>query len=389
MTQDPIFFSMVLIFTGAALLATLALYARQSLLVAYIALGVLLGPWGANAVQDPALFSKMAQIGVVFLLFLLGLDLQPQELVKKLGEATFVTAISSLCFATGGYAVAWAIGLSPRESLLVAAAVTFSSTVMGVKLLPTKALHHQRVGEIMISVLLLQDLVAVMVLLLIEGFARGSNPVLDIGRQVLLLPLLIAAVLLAARFVLIRLIERFDTIHEYIFLVTIGWCLGIAQLAHSLGFSHEIGAFLAGVAMAQSPIALFVVQNLKPLRDFFLVVFFFSVGASFDLRLVGQIALPAAMLALVMLLIKPMVFRWLLIGRGESPRLATEIGFRLGQVSEFSLLIAVLAASTGLVGERASYLIQITMLMTFVASSTWIVMRYPTPMAVSDRLRRD
>lgn len=380
---------MVLIFTGAALLATLALYARQSLLVAYIALGVLLGPWGANAVQDPAVFSKMSQIGVVFLLFLLGLDLQPQELVKKLGEATFVTVISSLCFATGGYALAWAIGMNPRESLLVAAAVTFSSTVIGVKLLPTTALHHQRTGEIMISVLLLQDLFAVMLLLLIEGFSRGSNPVLDIGRQILLLPLLIATVLLVVRFVVIKLIERFDTIHEYIFLVTLGWCLGVAQLAHTLGFSHEIGAFLAGVAMAQSPIALFVVQNLKPLRDFFLVVFFFSVGASLDLHLVGEIALPAAILALMMLVIKPIVFRWLLIRRGESSGLATEIGVRLGQVSEFALLIAMLATQTGFVDERASYLIQITMLMTFVISSTWIVMRYPTPMAASDRLRRD
>jgi Kef-type K+ transport system membrane component KefB len=389
MEQDPIFFSIVLIFTGAALMATLALYMRQSLLVAYILLGVLLGPFGANAVQDPELFMKMAHVGIVFLLFVLGLDLQPQELIKKLGEATFVTAVSSLSFGAAGFVVAWLIEMSLRECLLVGAAVMFSSTVIGVKLLPTTALHHQRTGEIIISILLLQDLIAVFVLLLLQGYGAGDNLILDIGRLILTLPLLIAAVLLVARYVLVSLIKRFDTIHEYVFLLTLGWCLGIAQLAHWLGLSHEIGAFMAGVALAQSPISLFIVDNLKPLRDFFLVVFFFSVGASLDLQLVTQMLLPAAALAIVLLLIKPVVFRVLLIRRGESARLATEIGFRLGQISEFALLIAVLATQTGFVGERASYLLQVSMLMTFVVSSTWIGMRYPTPMATSDRLRRD
>jgi len=388
-TTDPIFLSIVLIFVGAAILSTLALYARQSLLVAYILLGVILGPWGAGLVENPEIFSRMAQIGVVFLLFVLGLDLQPQELIRRLGKATFVTAVSSLVFGLAGYGVAVLLGFGARDGLLIAGASMISSTIIGVKLLPTTALHHQHAGEIMISILLLQDLIAILIMLLLQAYGTGGSPLMDIGRQLLFLPLLVAGVLLAARWVLMPLIERFDTIHEYIFLVTLGWCLGVSQLAHMLGLSHEIGAFLAGVAVAQNPISLFIVQNLKPLRDFFLVVFFFSVGASFDLNVVARMALPAAALAAVMLLLKPVVFRLLLVRQGEQPRLASEIGVRLGQISEFSLLIAVLATGTGFASEGASYLIQLGMLLTFVVSSSWIVMRFPTPIAVSSRLRRD
>ncbi|MEM9532116.1 MAG: cation:proton antiporter [Pseudomonadota bacterium] len=389
MAQDPIFFSIVLIFAGAAVLATAAIYLRQSLLVAYIALGVLLGPWGADAVADPALFAKMAHIGVVFLLFLLGLDLHPQELVRRLGEVTVVTFLSSAIFAALGFVAALALGLPTGESLLVGAAMMFSSTVIGVKLLPTTQLHHRHKGKMIISILLLQDILAVLVLLVLESYGRGTNLGLELGRTLLTLPLLAGAVLAGERWLLRPLMVRFDSIHEYLFLVALGWCLGIAHLAHMIGFSHEIGAFVAGVALAQSPAALFIVQNLKPVRDFFLIVFFFSVGAGLDLKGAADIALPALLLASILLLAKPTVFRFLLKRQGEDAKLAGEVGTRLGQASEFALLIAVLALETNFIGEQAANLIQITVLITFVASSTWIGARLPSPLASNARLRRD
>jgi len=203
------------------------------------------------------------------------------------------------------------------------------------------------------------------------------------------LPLLAGGALLFVRYVLLPLITRFDRLHEYIFLLAIGWCLGFAQLAEMLGLSYEIGAFIAGVALASSPIAMFIAESLKPLRDFFLVLFFFSLGAGFDIGTIDQVILPAMLLAGALMLLKPPVFRWLLLRTGESQKRSQEVGYRLGQMSEFSLLLAVLAFEQGVIGIEASYLIQLSTLLTFLVSSYLVVMRFPTPIAVSDELRRD
>ena len=163
----------------------------------------------------------------------------------------------------------------------------------------------------------------------------------------------------------------------------------MAELSEALGLSPEIGAFIAGIAVATEPISRFIAESLKPLRDFFLVVFFFSLGASFDLSAMEAVLLPASVLATISLLLKPLVFEKLWQYEGESLDRSREVGARLGQISEFSLLIAVLATESAVISMQASYLIQLATLMTFIVSSYYIVLRYPTPIAVSDRLRRD
>jgi len=203
------------------------------------------------------------------------------------------------------------------------------------------------------------------------------------------LPVLVGVAVVFVKYVLLSLIQRFDRFQEYIFLIAIGWCLGLAELAEFMGLSSEIGAFIAGIALATSPIAQFIAISLKPLRDFFLILFFFSIGAGFNLGLVSEIVVPAVLLAILVLVIKPVTFRVLLAKISDSNKLAWEVGFRLGQISEFSLLIAYIATSIALIGERASVLIQATAILTFLASSYLVVFRYPTPIAVSDELRRD
>ena len=191
------------------------------------------------------------------------------------------------------------------------------------------------------------------------------------------------------RWVIIPLITRFDRFHEYIFLLAIGWCLGLAEAASALGLSAEIGAFIAGITIATSPISQYIAVNLKPLRDFFLVLFFFSVGARFEVALLSDVLLPALVLAALALGLKPVVYRFLLKGVSEQRTLAWDIGFRLGQMSEFSLLIAYMAAGSALISQQASSLIQAATIITFVASSYIVVLNYPTPIATSDKLRRD
>lgn len=389
MDQHSIVFTIFLVFTGAAIFATLALYARQSLLVAYILLGVLLGPWGLGLVTDAELISDISEFGIMFLLFLLGLNLQPQELIRMVRKTTLVTALSSLLFALVGYLVALTFGFTQMEALLVGGAATFSSTIIGLKLLPTTMLHHQRTGEVIISILLLQDLLAIVLLLVVQGSSAGPVSVIDVLLLLLALPLVIVFAVIFNRYVLLKLIGRFDRIQEYIFLMTIGWCLGMAEIAELVGLSAEIGAFIAGVTLASSPIALFIAESLKPLRDFFLVLFFVSLGAGFDLSMINEVILPATLMAATLMLLKPFVFRYLLVRTGESEKRSHEVGYRLGQMSEFSLLLAVLALDMQVIGQGASYLIQLATLLTFLVSSYLVVARFPTPIAVSDKLRRD
>jgi len=380
---------MFLIFTGAAILATLALYARQALIVGYILLGILLGPWGLSLINDPELIKDISNIGIIFLLFLLGLDLLPQQLWQMLGEALKITLLSSLAFWIIGFGTGYSFGYPVLDSILIGTVLMFSSTIIGLKLLPTTTLHHRHTGQIIISVLLIQDLIAIVVLLLLQGYGKGNNLMLDILLQLLTLPVLVAIAWLVERFVLIKLIHSFDQIHEYIFLLAIAWCMGMAELATVMGLSHEIGAFIAGVTLASSPIALFITERLKPLRDFFLIIFFFSLGASFNIDTIEGIIIPAIVLTLLVIVLKPVIFSRLLNMAGEKINVSREVGYRLGQISEFSLLITVLAVKSGFIGEATSNLIQLTTLLTFIISSYIIVLNYPTPIAVTDNLRRD
>ncbi|MDD9874320.1 MAG: cation:proton antiporter, partial [Gammaproteobacteria bacterium] len=250
-------------------------------------------------------------------------------------------------------------------------------------------LHHRHTGEVIISVLLLQDLIAIIALLAVHGLKSGSPPLADIAVLFIALPALGAAAWLGQRHLLLRLLRRFDRIQEYLFLLAIGWCLGVAQLAESMGLSYEIGAFTAGVAVAASPIAVHIAERLKPLRDFFLILFFFGLGAGFDLAAAWRVAVPAFLIGICLLLIKPVVFRLLLARTAQTGRAAWETGVRLGQLSEFSLLIVFVARHNGVISDPAFYAVQLATIASFIVSTYWIVLRYPTPIALSERLRRD
>ncbi len=389
MHSESILFSIFLIFGGAALLATVALYLRQAMLVAYLAIGAILGPWGLGLVADADLISDIARIGIIFLLFLLGLNLSPQKLFNLLRETTLVTVFCTLIFGGIGSGIALAFGFAPVDSLVIGICASFSSTIVGLKLLPTTVLHHRHIGEVIISVLLLQDLIAIIAMLVIQGYG-GSGEALatNILKGFIALPILGLIAWGGHRFVIFKLFQKFDRIEEYVFLISIGWCLSLAQLAEFLGLSYEIGAFAAGVAIATSPMALHISVSLKPLRDFFLVLFFFALGAGFDMVAATDIILPAILIAAVLLIIKPIVFRYLLVSQAETNPLAWETGVRLGQLSEFSLLIVFAARQNQMITPETFYVVQLATILSFIISVYWIVAKYPTPIAINDKLRR-
>lgn len=395
MHTESVIFSFFLIFTGAAILATLSLYFRQPLLLAYIVLGALLGPFGLAWVVDTNLLADVSHIGIIFLLFLIGLDMQPSHLLQMLKKGSMVAFISSLAFALLGFMVGYLFGFSTVDSLIIGASTMFSSTIIGIKLLPTTVLHHKQTGELVVGLLLLQDLLAIILLTLLTtvGAQLSDGLELSLNTDLLIslaaLPLLMFTALGFVRWILLPLITRFDRFHEYIFLLALGWCLGLAELAHSIGLSAEIGAFIAGVSLASSVISQYIAINLKPIRDFFLVLFFFSIGAGFNFPLMGSIWLQCSVLVILVVTIKPVVFGFLIRPICKSTATSWEVGFRLGQTSEFSILIATLAASSMIISESASLLIQATAIITFVASSYLVVWNFKSPIAVKDHLRHD
>lgn len=382
--------SFFLIFAGAAVLAALALYTRQPLLVAYIAVGGIAGPHGLGWINDSALVSEFSEIGIIFLLFLVGLDLQPAKLKNMIGTSIVTAIASSAIFFGATVAVMVAFGFTVTDALVAGIACMFSSTIVGLKLLPTTVLHHRHIGEIVVSLLLLQDLIAILSLIILSG--RGTSVTDAVGSIVevlVALPLLVVVAFVVVRFFVLPLVHKFDAFHEFIFLAAIGWCLAVATGAKLIGMSFEIGAFIAGVSLATSPIAQYIAESLRPLRDFFLVMFFFSVGAAIHFDLMLAVAVPSVVLALLMIALKPVVFRWLIGAQGDGTKVAWEVGLRLGQTSEFSLLVAYLGTSVALMSDAASHVVQGATVLTFLISTYIVIFRYPSPIAVLERLRRN
>ena len=200
--DQHVVFIFFLIFTGGALLASLALFGRQPLLVAYIALGALMGPFGLGWVSDVDLIAQISSIGIVFLLFLLGLDMQPQSLLNVLKQVAHITLISSLLFAFIGFGIAYSFNFTLIECTIIGAAMMFSSTIIGIKLLPTTALHHKHSGELMVGMLLMQDFLAIAVLLVLLSASSSENGMSSLAISIVALPALVACSMFLVRYLL-------------------------------------------------------------------------------------------------------------------------------------------------------------------------------------------
>jgi Kef-type K+ transport system membrane component KefB len=385
---DHIILQFVLIFAGAALFATLFLYLKQPIILAYIVLGIVVGPKGLGLINDAEQIERLAHIGIILLLFLIGLNFQPAKLVGLLGRVGIVTLATCFIFMLLGLTAALALGFPFVDSLIIGAALMFSSTIVSLKLIPTTQLHHHHVGSVMISVLLLQDMIAIVLIVLVT---EGGMDNITISVALLLLKLVVLSVMsfVIVKFVITKLFLKFDVIKEHTFVMALGWGMLVAGAAEMLGLSFEMGAFIAGISLATVPIALVIAEDLKPLRDFFLILFFFSIGAKFDLVVSQQLFVPGLIITALLMVAKPVIFNWGFKAIGEKPQNSAELGARLGQASEFSLLIAFSALASGLIEQRSSNLIQLVVLLTFVVSTYWVVSAYPTPISYKSGQRKD
>ena len=388
MDFQNIIFQFVLIFAGAAIFATAFLYLKQPVILAYIGFGIVAGPWGLGLIKEPGHIEELSHIGVILLLYLLGINLKPDRLYHLFSKTAVVTLLTSLVFLVMTASAAMAFGFGFVESAIIGAALMFSSTIISLKLIPTTALHHRHTGEMMISVLLMQDVIAILLIVLLTG-GQGDN----VGSAIAMLfvKLIVLAVVAygLVRYVINNLFMRFDIIQEYTFLLALGWGMLGAGVAQAIGLSYEMGAFVAGVAFASSPVSMVIAEQLKPLRDFFLILFFFSIGAQFNFLVTQQVLLAGIVISIMIVLVKPFVFKQGFQLIGEDKKFSAELGARLGQGSEFSLLVSYSALAIGLIDLRASYLIQMVVIITFVLSTYWVVYRYRTPISSTEKNRQD
>ena len=388
MDFENIVFQFVLIYAGAAIFATIFLYLKQPVILAYIGFGIVAGPWGLGLIKQPEHIEEISHLGVILLLYLLGINLKPDRLFHLFSKTAVVTLLTSLVFLVVLTAAAIALGFGFIESIVIGAALMFSSTIVSLKLIPTTALHHRHTGEMMTSVLLMQDIIAIVLILMLTG-GQGDNVALTIGILIIKLVVLAAVAYGLVRYVIDKLFLRFDIIQEYIFLLALGWGMLGAGVASALGLSYELGAFIAGVAFASSPVSAAIAEHLKPLRDFFLILFFFSIGAQFNFLVTQQVLLAGLVMSLLVVVLKPLVFKQGFQLIGESKSFSLELGSRLGQGSEFSILVSYSALAIGLIDLRASYLIQMVVIVTFVISTYWVVYRYRTPISSTEKNRMD
>ena len=387
--MEHFFFDLSLILVGSALLAVLAIYFKQPIILAYILCGILVGPSVLGFVQDVHLVENISHLGITLLLFLAGLTLHPQKLLKVFRNASIVTAANSLFSFGVGFFTPYFFGFPKMDCFIIAMAMMFSSTILVVKLLPTTELHHRRMGAVCIGILILQDLLAVAVLAFIRCLGTPDNAIVEFLILSAKLVAFIVILVVLEYYLLRRVMEKVDQFHEALFILGLAWCFGVASISHNMGLFHETGAFFSGVVLARHKISRFISEELKPLRDFFLVLFFFTLGARISLVEIKNMYLIIILMAAIFTFLRPWIFQKAFILSKERKPFAKEAGVRMGQLSEFGLLVGILALEESLITNQAAQLIQIVTILTFIVSSYRVFSRYPTPIGVSSKLMQN
>jgi Kef-type K+ transport system membrane component KefB len=375
--ESYLFYEIAALLVLAAGVGFLGLMLRQPLIVSFIAVGILAGPSVLDIARSDEQIDLLAELGIAVLLFLVGLKLD-FKLVRTLGPVALVTGLGQVLFTTiFGFGIALALGLDARTALYVAVALTFSSTIIIVKLLSDKreidALH----GRIALGFLIVQDLVVVIAMIVLSaigvGEAAGSDGAVTAVLRVLAYGLaMLAAVILFIRYIADPLVERLSRAPELLVSFAIGWAALLAALGHYLGFGKELGGLLAGVSLASTPFREAIAARLASLRDFLLLFFFIALGASLDLSVLGASVGPAIVLSLFVLIGNPLIVLAIMGAMGYRKRTGFLAGLTVAQISEFSLIFMAMGVSIGHVAEEALGLVTLVGLVT-IAASTYMI----------------
>ena len=346
---------------------------RQPLIIGYIITGIVVGPTVFNLIKSADTIEVFAQFGIALLLLIVGLGLNPR-VIKEVGKIAALIGFGKVIIATGvGFFVSRVLGYDTTTALFIGISLSFSSTIIILKLLSDKKEQNRLYGKIAIGFLLVEDLIATLVLIGVSTMSNGSFS-FDIvwsllGRSILL----VASLLIVRWFVLPRLNNLIAKSQEFLFLFAIGWGLGIATLFNKAGFSLEIGALLAGVTLASQSYAQEIASRLKPLRDFFIVLFFISLGSHLELTSVMHVLPTAVLFSLLVLFGNPLIVMTIMGISGYTKKTSFKAGITGAQISEFSFIMLLLAQQLGKITTEVLSLITVVALIT-IAWSTYVIL---------------
>lgn len=365
--------------TGIVLIATICAVVmkllRQPLIVGYILAGIIAGPYVLNLIHSTESIELFSKIGITVLLFIVGLSLSP-KVIKDVGKVSLVTGLGQVIFTSViGFAIALLLGIDRIAALYISIALTFSSTIIILKLLSDKGDVHKLYGKISIGFLLVQDIVATIILLLVSSLA-GSTEV-NIGQALLFLfvkAIGVGIVIFIISTYIVPKISKFvASSAELLFLFSLTWGLGFAALFYLLGLSIEIGALVAGVMLSVTPFSYEIGSRLKPLRDFFIVLFFVLLGSQMVISNVENLIIPAVVLSAFVLIGNPIIVVVLMNLMGYKRKTGFLAGLTVAQISEFSLILAALGFSVGHLNQEMLSLITLVGLIT-IAGSTYFIL---------------
>ncbi len=361
----------------AAVFAFVGKAIKMPSIVAYILAGIILGPVTGLIVLDHSL-ELISELGIALLLFLVGLELSLQKIKDLGGVALTLGGLQVLFTSIGGFTIAMLLEFSILESIFLGATVTFSSTVVVIKLLDQKGAMGRLYARISVGLFLAQDIVVIIALTILSGIGSGESieliPMMkSLGVAFGGMAILLAVVLLAARYLLPKPFAWAARSPDTVFIWALCWCFLIVLLAHVFHLSVEIGAFLAGLAIAQLPIHEDLHRRLHPLMTFFIAVFLVTLGVKMDLSSFGEILPVALGLSAFVLIVKPLLVFGILSRMRFSEFTAFQSAVASGQVSEFAFILLGMGAASGLIDGSIVSLGGLTGLITIAVSSYLIL----------------
>lgn len=370
--MESVVFELSVIIISTAALCFIAEIAKQPLVVAYIAAGFLLGPYGLNIIHATEFFAALSEIGIVLLLYLIGLELKPEKFAETLRRSYRISLLTTFALVPLGLFIGWVTGLSPTETTFLTISLLFSSTVVVLKRIQDDHGVDKDVYDTCVGILLIQDMLAILVLILISSISRagGFNP-LEIAFFTIKGLFFVTSAFFIQRYALRRMIRKVIDRTDLVFLLGLAWCFLYSEAAELLQFSREIGGFVAGLSLtslSQQKLQVFIHKS-ETIRDFFMILFFFLLGANLEFMGIQTYSLTIFLTLLVILLGKPILYTYFSEKTHHNKADSREIGLRLGQNSEFSIIIALLAVSTGKITTEFAMVIQLILFISIVVSN--------------------
>lgn len=380
--MNNLFFELTTILILAGLVSFLVSLLKQPSIVGYILTGLIVGPLGFYQLKQSDVFSALAQVGITLLLFMVGLQLDISQL-KRIGKTALLVGLGQVVFTTAiGFFILRALGFAQTAAWYIAPALTFSSTIIVVKLLGEKKDLQSLYGKLVVGIFLTQDFIAILILISLSSFSSNATGIysgLPLWQSLMMAIvralILILVVWFVSAKIFPKILQHIGNNDELMLVCSLAWALGLASFVSLpiIGFTVEIGGFLAGLSLARSGVHYEISGKIKPIRDFFIIIFFIVLGSGLAINSIGALTWPVIILSLFVLIGNPIIVMILLGLSGYKPRTGFFTGVTVAQVSEFSLILVTSGLALGHLTSADVSLVTLVAMVTIALSSYMIM----------------